>query len=90
MATRRIAKKNLDMDEGEDAEAVQSSGSSRGRSLVFISHDSRDADLAEAFANLLSDNEMFDRAFEKGLKGEESSTPVINLTHSRGGLQPRQ
>lgn len=27
----------------------------RGRTLVFISHDSRDADLAEAFANLLSD-----------------------------------
>ena len=29
--------------------------SKRGRTLVFISHDSRDADLAEAFANLLSD-----------------------------------
>lgn len=29
--------------------------SSGGRSLVFISHDSRDADLAESFANLLSD-----------------------------------
>lgn len=27
----------------------------RGRSLVFISHDSRDADLAELFADLLSD-----------------------------------
>lgn len=27
----------------------------RSRTLVFISHDSRDADLAEAFANLLSD-----------------------------------
>ncbi len=27
----------------------------RARTLVFISHDSRDADLAEAFANLLSD-----------------------------------
>lgn len=26
-----------------------------GRSLVFISHDNRDADLAESFANLLSD-----------------------------------
>lgn len=29
--------------------------SSGGRSLVFISHDNRDADLAESFANLLSD-----------------------------------
>jgi len=29
--------------------------SKRSRTLVFISHDSRDADLAEAFANLLSD-----------------------------------
>lgn len=28
---------------------------SRARALVFVSHDSRDADIAEAFANLLSD-----------------------------------
>jgi hypothetical protein len=27
----------------------------RGKTLVFISHDSRDGDIAEAFANLLSD-----------------------------------
>ncbi|MFT3962222.1 toll/interleukin-1 receptor domain-containing protein [Propionivibrio sp.] len=33
----------------------QATLSKRGRVLVFISHDSRDADLAEAFANLLSD-----------------------------------
>lgn len=32
-----------------------SDGSSRAKPLVFISHDTRDADIAEAFANLLQD-----------------------------------
>jgi len=90
MATRRIAKKNLDMDEGEDAEAVQSSGSSRGRSLVFISHDSRDADLAEAFANLLSDVsggtlKSFRSSDKKGSSGIEFGTEWYKAIMSQLG-----
>lgn len=38
-----------------DMPNVAESAPARGRSLVFISHDSRDADLAELFADLLSD-----------------------------------
>lgn len=36
-------------------EVLESASPARPKSLVFVSHDSRDADLAEAFANLLSD-----------------------------------
>jgi hypothetical protein len=39
----------------DEIELRQPETGPRGKSLVFISHDSRDADLAEAFANLLSD-----------------------------------
>lgn len=39
-----------------DASAIISADApTRAKALVFVSHDSRDADLAEAFANLLSD-----------------------------------
>ena len=37
------------------AEVLESASQARSKSLVFVSHDSRDADLAEAFENLLSD-----------------------------------
>ncbi|MDB5476059.1 MAG: hypothetical protein JWP49_1570 [Phenylobacterium sp.] len=50
-ARAKAAAKTLQMPEDirEDVATV------RPKSLVFISHDSRDADLAEAFGNLLSD-----------------------------------
>lgn len=56
MASRKATRTKLKAPEiilsGDDS---QSSLVVRAKSLVFISHDSRDADLAEAFANLLSD-----------------------------------
>lgn len=55
MATQRAKrpqpkKKTLPVEVGEESVLV-----ARPKSLVFISHDSRDANLAEAFANLLAD-----------------------------------
>lgn len=47
----RTAKKQIDIDAVPEVTAQQP----RSRALVFVSHDSRDADIAEAFANLLSD-----------------------------------
>lgn len=54
MATRKLARvKHAEVPApGEDS---QSALVVRTKSLVFVSHDSRDADLAEAFSNLLSD-----------------------------------
>lgn len=51
----------------------------RARTLVFISHDNRDADLAEAFANLLSDVsagmlKSFRSSDKKGSSGIEFGT----------------
>jgi hypothetical protein len=40
---------------GSPALTRNSAGTKEGRALVFISHDSRDAGLAQSFANLLSD-----------------------------------
>lgn len=54
MARKKVREKIVpDVDAGSTDE--QSGLGSRSKSLVFISHDSRDADLAEAFSNLLSD-----------------------------------
>lgn len=48
----RTAKKQIDIDAVPEVKAQQQP---RSKALVFVSHDSRDADIAEAFSNLLSD-----------------------------------
>lgn len=63
---------------------------SRGRTLVFISHDSRDADLAEAFANLLSDVsagtlKSFRSSDKKGTSGIEFGTEWYKAIMSQLG-----
>lgn len=52
-----VRKKPTASDSAPPASTVgaQAIAAKHGRAFVFISHDSRDADLAEAFANLLSD-----------------------------------
>ena len=62
----------------------------RGRVLVFISHDSRDADLAEAFANLLSDVsagtlKSFRSSDKKGSAGIEFGTEWYKAIMSQLG-----
>ena len=54
MAVRTRAKRSTEASTDETSLSQQAAGP-RGKALVFISHDSRDAELAEAFANLLSD-----------------------------------
>ena len=54
MATRKRTAASPQQEVAEALE-VQSDLPVRSKALVFVSHDSRDADLAEAFANLLSD-----------------------------------
>lgn len=51
MAIKKSTKVSVPKTEADKPVAI----TKRARTLVFISHDSRDADLAEAFANLLSD-----------------------------------
>lgn len=51
MVTKKTTKATAQRKAVEEPVAL----TKRSRTLVFISHDSRDADLAEAFANLLSD-----------------------------------
>lgn len=48
----RTAKKQINIDAPPEVQAQQQP---RSKALVFVSHDSRDADIAEAFSNLLSD-----------------------------------
>src|SRR3989338_7634283 len=50
MVARKKASPQLVVAEGVEAKRVTTENP-----LVFISHDSRDADLAEAFGNLLTD-----------------------------------
>ncbi|MBB6584989.1 toll/interleukin-1 receptor domain-containing protein [Ralstonia solanacearum] len=62
----------------------------RGRAFVFISHDSRDADLAEAFANLLSDVsagtlKSFRSSDKKGSSGIEFGTEWYTAIMSQLG-----
>ena len=54
MATRkpRIQKQESELSK---TVAIEAAIPIRSKALVFVSHDSRDADIAEAFANLLSD-----------------------------------
>lgn len=61
-----------------------------GRTLVFISHDSRDADLAESFANLLSDVsggtlKSFRSSDKKGTSGIEFGTEWYSAIMSQLG-----
>lgn len=73
-------------DAADEAQAI----TSRGRTLVFISHDSRDADLAEAFANLLSDvsagtMKSFRSSDKKGTSGIEFGTEWYKAIMSQLG-----
>jgi hypothetical protein len=54
LVTRKLRPTKI-FPEPSVSEELSSSIPVRAKSLVFISHDSRDADIAEAFANLLSD-----------------------------------
>ncbi len=75
----------------ETSESVpQAAITRRGRTLVFISHDSRDADLAEAFANLLSDVsagtlKSFRSSDKKGSSGIEFGTEWYKAIMSQLG-----
>lgn len=69
---------------------AQTSAPKRGRAFVFISHDSRDADLAEAFANLLSDVsagtlKSFRSSDKKGSSGIEFGTEWYTAIMSQLG-----
>lgn len=69
---------------------TQPSIATGGRTLVFISHDSRDADLAEAFANLLSDVsagtlKSFRSSDKKGSSGIEFGTEWYKAIMSQLG-----
>jgi len=60
----------------ETTDEVTAATPPRPKALVFVSHDSRDADLAEAFANLLSDVsagtlKSFRSSDKKGVSGIE-------------------
>ena len=56
MASRKRSKPLLAIQAVNEAAVLTTTASpTRAKALVFVSHDSRDADLAEAFANLLSD-----------------------------------
>jgi hypothetical protein len=54
-ATRKPRKRSAETELVAAAPAEPLLPATRGKGLVFISHDSRDADLAEAFSNLLTD-----------------------------------
>ena len=69
---------------------LQPTVAKRGRTLVFVSHDSRDADLAEAFANLLSDVsagtlKSFRSSDKKGSSGIEFGTEWYKAIMSQLG-----
>lgn len=49
---RKKTATNSASDTATESISTQPTIAARGRTLVFISHDSRDADLAEAFASL--------------------------------------
>jgi hypothetical protein len=71
-ASKKGAKKRI----LETSEDVTAAAPPRPKALVFVSHDSRDANLAEAFANLLSDVsagtlKSFRSSDKKGVSGIE-------------------
>ncbi len=55
VATKKRRKPIINESPSNGDEIASSAPVPRPKALVFVSHDSRDADLAEAFANLLSD-----------------------------------
>lgn len=55
MVARRVGRAKRAPVAVADEIGIDQSATTRPKMLVFISHDSRDADLAEIFANLLSD-----------------------------------
>lgn len=78
MATKQRTTKRIPQ-ESEDSSESNDLLSARPKALVFISHDSRDADLAEAFANLLTDVsagtlKSFRSSDKKGTAGIEFGT----------------
>lgn len=77
---------------GPEMQVLESQGTvaSRGDTLVFISHDTGDADLAEAFANLLQDVsggilKSFRSSDKKGTSGIEFGTEWYKAIMSRLG-----
>lgn len=86
MAKRGQKNKGGDLDEA--AASASPSNITHPKPLVFISHDSRDADLAEAFANLLLDvsagtMKSFRASDKKGTSGIEFGTEWYNAIMSR-------
>ena len=70
------------------AEQLETSSPIRPKPLVFISHDSRDADMAEAFSNLLIDVsggtlKSFRSTDKKGTSGIEFGSEWYNTIMSR-------
>lgn len=89
-----MVRRKISSDHVTDAATVpiptQPPIAARGRTLVFISHDSRDADLAEAFANLLSDVsagtlKSFRSSDKKGSSGIEFGTEWYKAIMSQLG-----
>ena len=79
MARPKTLKRVSQKESGATVVTTKNGLASRGKSLVFISHDSRDADLAEFFANLLSDVsggtlKSFRSSDKKGTAGIEFGT----------------
>jgi len=87
-----MARKKTSTESGEGVPAGTAKDvlATRGRTLVFISHDSRDAELAEAFANLLSDVsagtlKSFRSSDKKGTSGIEFGTEWYKAIMSQLG-----
>ena len=79
MARPKTPKGVSEKETGATVTTTKNGLTPRGKSLVFISHDSRDADLAEFFANLLSDVsggtlKSFRSSDKKGMAGIEFGT----------------
>ena len=88
MIHKKVAASNSEV-KPQLAEA-QTSTPKRGCAIVFISHDSRDADLAEAFGNLLSDVsagtlKSFRSSDKKGNSGIEFGTEWYKAIMSKLG-----
>lgn len=76
MASRARRKATKSASAEEAVEPAVPNAPPRAKALVFVSHDSRDADLAEAFANLLTDVsagtlKSFRSSDKKGVSGIE-------------------
>jgi hypothetical protein len=87
MARKKKASASSAEEVAADSQTVLAT---RARTLVFISHDSRDAGLAEAFANLLSDVsagtlKSFRSSDKKGTSGIEFGTEWYKAIMSQLG-----